>query len=558
MANPFLVLGGIAVGIVTAGFGILQVPGWVASAHDAAAINDLANINAAQAVHLATAGTFSANITALSSGGDITASLGSGGGGFAGTVPATTPAKKGSGTAFEMSSGVTLSHLNINGAGDAFCAVVESASGNFFAASEGNPVSGKGEDVVAAMNNAGCQPETRGKFAGSSNLTYTYSADTAACLTPGFTFEGRPEKELSATIAWGDGTTSEAIEGENVHTYSKPGDYEIVVTGSVPHIGQMTGTSARCLTGVTEWDESVGTTSTDGMFSGTSAKLASVAALPSTVTTLERMFSDSNANPDLSGWDTSAVTNMAGMFSGAGFNASLAGWDTSNVTDMSYMFSTARSFDQPLNHFKTGNVTTMKNMFADAYAFNQPLDKWDTSKVKDMSAMFSNARAFDGAIGGWNTSSVTTMADMLWSAHAFNQPIGSWNTSNVTDMSRMLWNARAFNQPIGGWETSKVTDMNRMFGQASSFNQPLGTWKTFNVENMQKMFEYASSFNQPLADWETSKVKLMYGMFNGTDAFEQNLSGWGVGSVSDISDPKADFNSFSGKGILPEHLPRFS
>lgn len=28
MANPFLVLGGIAVGIITATFGILQVPGW--------------------------------------------------------------------------------------------------------------------------------------------------------------------------------------------------------------------------------------------------------------------------------------------------------------------------------------------------------------------------------------------------------------------------------------------------------------------------------------------------------------------------------------------------
>ena len=556
MANPFLVLGGIAVGVVTAAFGILQVPGWVASAHDAAAINDLANINAAQAVHLATAGTFSANITALSSGGDITASLSSGGG-FAGAVPAAAPGKKGSGTAFQLSSGVSLAHLNINGAGDAFCAVVKSASGNYFAASEGKPVSGKGENVLAAMNNAGCQPETRGEFAELANLTYTYSADTAACLTPGFTFSGRPEKGLSATISWGDGTSSEAVDGENVHTYSKPGDYEIVVTGSVPHIGAMTGTSARCLTGVTEWDEAVGTISTLGMLSGTSNKLTTVAPLPSTVTTLANMFSFSNANPDISGWDTSAVTNMTWMFYGSGFNSSLAGWDTSKVTDMSYMFSTARYFDQPLNHFKTGNVTTMKNMFADAYAFNKPLNSWDTSKVKDMSAMFSNARAFNGAIGSWNTSSVTTMADMLWSAYAFNQPIGSWVTSSVTDMSRMLWNARAFNQPIGGWDTSQVTDMNRMFGQASSFNQPLGTWKTFNVENMQRMFEYASSFNQPLADWETSKVNQMWGMFNGTDAFEQNLSGWSVGSVSDISDPKNDFNSFSGKGILPEHLPRF-
>ena len=48
MANPFLVLGGIAIGVITAAFGVLSVPGWVASAQDAAAQNDLGNAVLAQ------------------------------------------------------------------------------------------------------------------------------------------------------------------------------------------------------------------------------------------------------------------------------------------------------------------------------------------------------------------------------------------------------------------------------------------------------------------------------------------------------------------------------
>ncbi|EPD84223.1 MULTISPECIES: hypothetical protein [Microbacterium] len=48
MANPFLVLGGVAVGVVTAGIGVLQVPGWIDSANDSAARNDLAQVALAE------------------------------------------------------------------------------------------------------------------------------------------------------------------------------------------------------------------------------------------------------------------------------------------------------------------------------------------------------------------------------------------------------------------------------------------------------------------------------------------------------------------------------
>ncbi|SDH33547.1 hypothetical protein [Microbacterium sp. 77mftsu3.1] len=49
MANPYLVLGGIAVGIIVAVFGVLAVPGWVKSAQDASAVNDLSHVSIGEA-----------------------------------------------------------------------------------------------------------------------------------------------------------------------------------------------------------------------------------------------------------------------------------------------------------------------------------------------------------------------------------------------------------------------------------------------------------------------------------------------------------------------------
>jgi len=56
MANPFLVLGGIAVGVITAAFGILQVPGWVNSAKDASVYNDIDQVTIGEAAALSTGG----------------------------------------------------------------------------------------------------------------------------------------------------------------------------------------------------------------------------------------------------------------------------------------------------------------------------------------------------------------------------------------------------------------------------------------------------------------------------------------------------------------------
>ncbi|CAN3702021.1 hypothetical protein MMX123_02026 [Microbacterium sp. MM2322] len=58
MAHLFLVLGGIAIGLVTAGVGVVTIPGWVASAQDASAVNDPSNVKGAQSATASSIGSY--------------------------------------------------------------------------------------------------------------------------------------------------------------------------------------------------------------------------------------------------------------------------------------------------------------------------------------------------------------------------------------------------------------------------------------------------------------------------------------------------------------------
>jgi len=50
------------------------------------------------------------------------------------------------------------------------------------------------------------------------------------------------------------------------------------------------------------------------------------------------MFSSSEFNGDISGWNISCVTNMEYMFSSSEFNGDISGWNISCVTNMRAMF----------------------------------------------------------------------------------------------------------------------------------------------------------------------------------------------------------------------------
>ena len=58
----------------------------------------------------------------------------------------------------------------------------------------------------------------------------------------------------------------------------------------------------------------------------------------SKITDMSKLFSFSNFDGDISGWNTSNVTNMNRMFLASEFNGDISNWNVSSVTDMRYIF----------------------------------------------------------------------------------------------------------------------------------------------------------------------------------------------------------------------------
>ena len=58
----------------------------------------------------------------------------------------------------------------------------------------------------------------------------------------------------------------------------------------------------------------------------------------SKITDMSKLFSFSNFDGDISGWNTSNVTNMNRMFLASEFNGDISNWNVSSVTDTTHMF----------------------------------------------------------------------------------------------------------------------------------------------------------------------------------------------------------------------------
>ncbi|MAL05483.1 MAG: hypothetical protein CMH36_01405 [Microbacterium sp.] len=128
MANPFLVLGGVVLGIVTAGFGIAQVPGWIGAAQDGAAQNDIDQVKMAQASSITQTGRPLASISALNT--------------------------AATGVTIQQSTGVKVG-ISINNSD--YVVVTQSASGKYFASINGGKI-GSGTTIALAVTAAGTLP----------------------------------------------------------------------------------------------------------------------------------------------------------------------------------------------------------------------------------------------------------------------------------------------------------------------------------------------------------------------------------------------------------------
>ncbi len=130
MANPFLVLGGIAISAIVAGVGAVTAPGWVNSASDAAAKTDLSTIRTVQSAFLERTGWYAADADAL------TAGI--------------------SGIQYSESTDVNLDTANTYGSSQGWCAVAQSRSGKFFAASSKSGRFGEAATAADAKTEAKC------------------------------------------------------------------------------------------------------------------------------------------------------------------------------------------------------------------------------------------------------------------------------------------------------------------------------------------------------------------------------------------------------------------
>ena len=148
----------------------------------------------------------------------------------------------------------------------------------------------------------------------------------------------------------------------------------------------------------------------------------------------DRLDRPLNCTADLNWIDTSNITNMERMFSWTIFNGNISKWDVSHVKNMYKMF------DQTI--------------------FNGDISEWDVSNVLEMSGMFKDSN-FNGDISKWNVSNVKHMSEMFCNS-AFNQDISNWDVSNVQDMDRMFFDSE-FKGDISKWKFKDNVNKNFMF-----------------------------------------------------------------------------------------------
>ncbi len=372
-------------------------------------------------------------------------------------------------------------------------------------------------------------------------------------LGPGTTVSLYSTGSIDVSVQWGDGTSSSATTSSGLsHTYVAEGEYQVRISGTMTHFS-----GGDRLAGIVAWGD-IGLTS---LFRAGLGPMPLPNSLPSSVTNLSHMFSGSEFNGDIGGWDTSNVTNMSFMFSeNRFFNQDISAWDVSNVTTMQGMFWEALRFNRAIGAWDVSSVTNMAWMFegsdgGNETSFNQDIGTWDVSSVTDMSSMFRWTR-FNQDISRWDVSSVENMVAMFY-ASEFRGDVGGWNVSNVRDMRSMFAGypeePSTFNSDIGSWDVSRVTTMGGMFSENVAFNRDIGSWDVSNVTDMTLMFgsDWTNeiAFNQDISRWDVANVVNMTMMFSGAKSFNRDLSGW---CVSQITSEPSGFADYAVAWVLPK------
>jgi surface protein len=285
------------------------------------------------------------------------------------------------------------------------------------------------------------------------------------------------------SVDWGDGKASRVTPDDYsgaVHTYAEPGEYEVVISGTIgdwsfqpnPNDrGTVTG-NPQALLEIKQWGSfTFGTLG--AQFLGCTNMTVSATDIPdlSTTTNFNRAFASEIV-------EESALTEIPGIES----------WDVSNVEIFTRMFMGAGNFDADLSDWDMSGATDLGWMFMGAERFTSDLSAWDVSNVRFLGATFWGARSFTSDLSAWDVSNVTSAGLLFYQAESFNSDLNDWDVSNITEMRWMFYKASSFSGDISAWDVSSVVRMGWMFFGASSFTGDLSGWDVSNVEMMNAMF----------------------------------------------------------------------
>ena len=157
--------------------------------------------------------------------------------------------------------------------------------------------------------------------------------------------------------------------------------------------------------------------------------------------------------PAIDTWTFSSdLKDMSNLFSGTNFNGDISGWDVSNVEIMTEMFKDCTLFNQSLALWDVGNVTNMESMFENCNSMDvtnqESLKHWNVSSVGVSAVNNSELWSVDYCFSSSNYTTIVSGDDSgdeydpVGVYETLTNQVGVWNrTTQVGSAMDYAWSS---------------------------------------------------------------------------------------------------------------------
>lgn len=407
------------------------------------------------------------------------------------------------------------------------------------------------------------------------------------------------------TVDWGDGTISNGLTSNAMHTYLSPGDHTIFISGDFPRVFFNNQGDKEKIVSIDQWGDQAWT-SMEHAFSGCTNLILVAIDTPNLglVSNMQSMFSRVTMfDRDIGHWDVSGITAMDSMFHEVSipttaYDSLLIKWSNQNLQP-NVTFDAGRSIycagaaardsllinnnwtitdggicrdfittwrttvpnetilipTSPLNHDDTydysvdwGDGTITTNHSGDAsHSYATPGDYSVSISGHFPAIYFSNPTANHEkiiSVDQWGTQQWKSMVFAF--SNCSNLIINAADVpdlSKLTNVTAMFQGVDSIGPAIVDWDVSTISFFSSMFNNVSSFNQDIGGWDVSAARDMSSMLS-GTGFNQDISSWDVSFVTDMSRLFSNATSFNQNISGWDVSRVTNMSSMFSGADSF--------------